>query len=307
LAMEGLATSGILSSLSQVSISPLLFSPRVSSELLSTAQEMLVGGASSSAVRPGQVRLVVTSLKAPFGPPLAATDEVEVTLTVDAGVEDAGVRVQEGPEGLRRGRILRLTEEALEQGGVLTQEDLARALDVDRRTIVRDIEVLKGEGHLIQTRGVVKGVGRGQTHEVRVIELWLDREGYDEIGRWLHHSPQAIERYVSTFLRVVALHRQGATVEESAFLTQSSVRLVREYLKVYEAAMATPHQREKLEEEMARVSARQEASPSEEEKKGGYLFTGAADEKRMSGSQPPLQLSSLLSVLAKCPATKSPD
>jgi len=130
------------------------FSPRVSSELLSTAQEMLAG-TSSSAVRPGQacpersrrVRLVVTSLKAPFGPPLAETDKAEVTLTVDAGAEDSVVRAQEGPESLRRGRILRLTEEALEQGGVLTQEDpstapslrsglrlragLARALGVD--------------------------------------------------------------------------------------------------------------------------------------------------------------------------------
>ena len=61
------------------------FSPRVSRELLSTAKEMLVGGVPSSAVRPGQVRLVVVSLKAPFGPPLAETDKVEVTLTVDVG------------------------------------------------------------------------------------------------------------------------------------------------------------------------------------------------------------------------------
>jgi transposase len=74
---------------------------------------------------------------------------------------------------------------------------------------------------------------------------------------------------VSTFLRVVALHRQGMSVKEIAFLTQTSVRLVKEYLGVYEAAMAKPHRREKLEEEMARVNVRQEASPSEEEKKGG--------------------------------------
>jgi hypothetical protein len=243
------------------------FSPRVSKELLSTAKEMLVGGPLSSAVRPGQVRLVVASLKAPFGPPLAETDKVEVTLTVEAGAEDVEVKAEQGIRGLRRGQILRLTEEALEQGGVLTQEDLARALGVDVRTIRRDIGVLKREGHLVQTRGVVKGVGRGQTHKVRVIELWLDREGYDKIARWMHHSPQAIKRYVSTFLRVVALHRQRMSVEEIAFLTQSSVRLVKEYLKVYGAAMAEPHRREKLEEELARVSARQKA-PSEEGKKG---------------------------------------
>lgn len=249
------------------------FSPRVSSELLNTAKEMLVGGVLSAAVRPGQVRLVVTSLKAPFGPPLEETDKVEVTLTVDEGSEDAQVEVREKAEGLRQGRILRLTEEALEQGGVLTQEDLARALSVTARTIRRDVQILKREGHLIQTRGFVKGVGRGQTHKVRIIELWLDREGYDKIARRMHHSPQAIKRYVSTFLRMVVLHRQETPEEEIAFLTRASVRLVNEYLEVYEAAMAEPHRREKLEEELARVSARQTGSirqkPSfEGEKKG---------------------------------------
>ena len=92
------------------------FSLRVSREVLNTAQEMLVGGVPSSAVRPGQVRLVVASLKAPFGPPLTETDKVEVTLTIDAGAEDAEVKAREKRDGLRRGRILRLTEEALEQG-----------------------------------------------------------------------------------------------------------------------------------------------------------------------------------------------
>jgi DNA-binding Lrp family transcriptional regulator len=236
------------------------FSSRVSREVLNTAQAMLVGGASAAAVRPGQVRLVVASLKAPFGPPLAETDKVEVTLTVDAGVEDAEVRGREGLEGLRRGRILRLTEEALEQGGLLTQEDLARVLGVDRRTVVRDVKVLKAAGHLVQTRGAVKGVGRGQTHKVRIIELWLDREGYEKISRWMHHSPQAIKRYVSIFLRVVLLHRQGTPVKEIAFLTQASGRLVKDYLAVYQAALAEPHRREKLEEELARVSAWQQAS-----------------------------------------------
>jgi hypothetical protein len=128
------------------------------------------------------------------------------------------------------------------------------------------VKALKAAGHLIQTRGFAKGVGRGQTHKVRVIELWLDREGYAKIARWLHHSPQAIKRYVSAFLRIVVLHRQGAPVEEIAFLTRTSVRLVKEYLVLYEAAMEAPHRREKLEEELARVSNRQKTSPKEGKK-----------------------------------------
>ena len=87
------------------------FAPRVARELLQIAQEMLIGSRPSASLRPGQVRLVVASVKAPFGPPLANTDKVEVTLTVDAGAEDAEVKAREGVVGQRRGRILRLLPE----------------------------------------------------------------------------------------------------------------------------------------------------------------------------------------------------
>jgi len=151
-------------------------------------------------VRPGQVRLVVANMKAPFGPPLSETDKVTVTLTVDQGAEDVAVKKQVGLAGQRRGRILRLTEEALEQGGVLTQEDLGRVLGVDVRTVRRDVKQLKAEGHLVPTRGQIKGVGRGQTHKVQIIELWLDRTGYNQIARRMYHAAQSIKRYVSTFI-----------------------------------------------------------------------------------------------------------
>jgi hypothetical protein len=89
----------------------------------------------------------------------------------------------------------------------------------------------------------------------------------------MHHSPQAIKRYVSTFLRIVVLHRQGSPIEEIAFLTRASERLVKDYLAVYEAVLAHPHRWEKLEEELGRVSARRDGfvrqkSPFEEGKKG---------------------------------------
>jgi hypothetical protein len=231
------------------------FSQRVSREILATAKDILLGGSPAEAVRPGQVRRIVASLQAPFGPPLAETDKIEVTLTVDAGAEDAEVKARDRLEGLRRGRILRMVDEALEQDGVLTQEDLAQVLGVDVRTIRRDVRALKAEGHLVHTRGPMKGVGRGQTHKIQIIELWLDREGYDKISRWVHHSFYSIQRYITTFQRIVVLHQEGMAAEQIAFLVRSSIRLVQDYLAVYEAALTIPHRREKLAEELARVSS----------------------------------------------------
>lgn len=227
---------------------------REAREVVRAAHELLGLDRPSGQVRPGQIRLVVASLRAPIGPPLAETARVEVTLTVDAGAEDATVLAEQGRLAMRQGRILRLVEEALEQGGVLTEEDLARALQVTRRTIERDVQALRAAGHLVQTRGQVKGTGRGQTHKVRIIELWLDRQGYDKIALWAHHSVQSIKRYVSTFLRIVTLHRQATALGEIAFLVAASDKLVRDYLGLYERAQAEPVRLAKLEEELARVS-----------------------------------------------------
>jgi hypothetical protein len=127
---------------------------------------------------------------------------------------------------------------------------------------------LKAAGHLIHSRSQVKGVGQGQTHKVRIIELWLDREGYDKIARWMHHSPQAIQRYVSTFLRIVVLHRQGTALKEIAFVTQSSARRVEDYLAVYEAALKVTHRAAKLAEEIARVSGAPPEAAAPAEKRG---------------------------------------
>ncbi|MCP4713241.1 MAG: DUF1670 domain-containing protein, partial [Planctomycetes bacterium] len=102
------------------------FSLRESREVINVAHELLGLDRPTGQIRPGQIRMVVASLSAPFGPPLSETERVEITLTVDAGAEDIEVQKREGRVGLRQGRILRMMSEALEQGGVLTQEDLAR-------------------------------------------------------------------------------------------------------------------------------------------------------------------------------------
>jgi ribonuclease BN (tRNA processing enzyme) len=110
----------------------------------------------STGIQRGQMRVVVARLDAPFGVALADTDKIEVKLTVDAGTEDTEAKVQDGVTGLRRKRIVRLLTEAREQGGVLTQDELARVLHVNARTIGRDLQVLKGEGHQVYTRGQMK-------------------------------------------------------------------------------------------------------------------------------------------------------
>ena len=203
--------------------------PRVSQGVLDLAKEVFsldaVSADGSGRLRPGQIRQVIAAAGAPHGCLLRQTDMVEVTWTFDAGEEDLDVLRRHGSTALRRVRILRLIDEALDQGGEPTQEDLAKALGVAARTVRSDIAALKAEGHLVATRGKLRGVGRGQSHKVLIVELYLKRYTFTRISQRIRHSLSSIANYVVTFILVVAHTRDGHSVDDIAFLMQISPSL----------------------------------------------------------------------------------
>jgi len=207
------------------------FAPKIAQAILAEAQECLGGQAEH--VRPGQIRVLLVKRDAPHGQALSSLPQVEVTWTVDAGAADGEVAERAGRLGLRRVRIQRLLDEALLQGAVASQEDLARALQTSVRTIKRDCEALAAQGVVVPTRGKLKGIGRGQTHKAQIVGGWLGGETYDQLARRTHHSLTCVRRYIDVFVRVIDLHRQAFAAEEISLLLQLSVPLVHEYLAVY--------------------------------------------------------------------------
>ncbi len=243
-------------------------SPAISHQILQVAKEVLIGQSSSSR-QLGQVGVVVANLYAPSNVPLTQADRIEVTLTIDAGVEDTEVEISEGVTGLRRGRILRLLAEAIEQEGVLTQEDLAWILNVNVRTIRRDIHILKQEDHEIYTRGQLKTEGNIQLYQAKAIEMWLAEKTAPDIARWLHHSDRSVERHIDLFLEIVVLQQQGQNPKEISTQTQTRPHLVQNYLAVYKRAQSKAHWKKKLQQEL--ISRQESNSPYKDNKENENL------------------------------------
>lgn len=220
--------------------------PAASRAVLATAQQVLL--VSGGEPRQGQMRLTAVSAEEPSGKPLSAMKKVSGVVTVDGGLEDLEVLKQFGVAGLRRVRVLRTTEEAIDQGGALTQEDLARLCQSDVRTIRRDVVALRAEGHWVPTRGTVKEIGRGQSHKAKIVEMYLQRMTYSEIVRRARHAPSSVKRYVETFGRMVVLWEKGVRAAgEMGFIVGISERLAREYLSLRERYDTAEH-RDRLEE-----------------------------------------------------------
>jgi len=240
--------------------------PATSRALLSAAQQVLLSRACNDEVREGQMLVTVVSSREPAGKPLSAMKKKSVILTVDGGLEDLAVLEQHGSTVLRQVRVLRMTEEAMDQGGVLTQEDLARLLQTGVRTIRRDVAQLRTDGHWVPTRGTVQDTGRGQSHKAKIVEMYLQRMTFSMICRRAHHSAEAIKRYVQMFGRVLVLWENGIRdTAEIAFVAGISERLAGDYLDLRRHYM-TAQYADRLEEISRQV--RRSLTRNSEEKGG---------------------------------------
>jgi len=237
--------------------------PRIAQDLAEQAEACFAGR--SGRLQAGQVRVILARREARTGQVLCETETTEVVWTVDAGQKDRVVWQEGGRRVLRQHRIRRLLKEALDQGAVATQEDVAQVLHVSPRTIKRDFAELEAAGVYLPSRGHVHSVGRGQTHKAQIIARWLRGETYDQLTLHTHHSATSIQHYIQTFVRVVQLHEQGCSESDIALLLQLSTFLVQEYLAVYRQH-DEPSCRERLQAHLQRLGHAAEASQGE--KKG---------------------------------------
>jgi hypothetical protein len=229
-------------------------SPRESSLIVETVSMYY---SQSPESRGGRVSLWVVRLDASVGKPLSELPKVQVWVTLDGGQEDLEAYQSFGQAGLRRQKLLRISDEIVEQYGIATQEDLARLLGTSVRTIKRDIAYLAKQGFQVLTRGVYSDIGPTVSHKVVIVEMFLCGFVYTEICRRTRHSAKAVKRYINTFGRVVSLYeRDIRAVEEIAHYVGISRRLACEYLELYSQLSEKPVYRVRIKELLERLSSR---------------------------------------------------
>jgi DNA-binding CsgD family transcriptional regulator len=200
-------------------------SPFESQIIADKAREMFAVGEWSDGrvLEDGQMIFHAAAADEPPGKPLAENRLVRLILSHVQRDEDLEVWREHGAAAKRRQQIVRMTVEAKEQGGLLTQEELGLILDCDPRTIRADVAELKKQGVIAPTRGTVLDIGPGVTHKQRAVELWLEGKEALEVARHLHHSLKSVERYIQTFCRVVYAQRKLRDILKTALVVGISV------------------------------------------------------------------------------------
>jgi DNA-binding CsgD family transcriptional regulator len=225
-------------------------SPWEAEVLIESIDEVYFSDPELKGLNAGQLKYSCVSADEGAGKPLSACRMTTVMLTLI----DAEDRHELPPSGKlasvhrRQRKIMRLTDEAREQGGLLTQEDLAAILDTDVRTVRRDIRDLDQAGVTVATRGQQKDIGPGVSHRGAAIRLWLEGKEPVEIARQIKHSIKAVENYLEKFKRVAYLRRRNFDDYQIALTVGMSVSAVKTYVQIYTDSASRTFLKSRMEE-----------------------------------------------------------
>jgi hypothetical protein len=132
---------------------------------------------------------------------------------------------------IRLKKTERWTQQAYEQGALLSQLDLAVLFGVNENTAgqyVREYQSLHGRA--LPTRGNIQMIGSGQTHKKQIISDYLKGYLVPTICQRTNHSKDAVERYIRDFEAVKLLSSKFDDLNTISLVTRLSKGVISQYL-----------------------------------------------------------------------------
>ncbi len=187
----------------------------------------------NSFLKPGQmVWLAVPVDEYPQkGKSMAQTKLKPVVLDIISDDDIESMKTPIHHRELRIRKLERWSQQAYDQGALLSQLDLAVILGVREQTAgvyAREYQSIYGK--VLPTRGNIQNVGGGQTHKREIIALYLKAHLVPTICKMTNHSKEAVERYVRDFEAVRMLYPKFKDVDIISRIIRLSKSVVNQYV-----------------------------------------------------------------------------
>jgi hypothetical protein len=142
----------------------------------------------------------------------------------------------------RRAKIVRLFQQAHQQGAVLGYPDVALLLHVSTGLVSDEVLAYEREtGKSVPRRGTIHDMGPSVSHKAIICyKSFVEGKTTSQIAQETFHCPEEVEYYLQCFRRVRICQTRGMSPEETAQATAHSLHLVRQYLDLIARFHLTP-------------------------------------------------------------------
>ena len=134
----------------------------------------------------------------------------------------------------RREKIVRLFEQAHQQGAVLGYPDVALLLHISTSSVSEEVRAYEREtAKSVPRRGTIHDMGPSVSHKAVICyKSFVEGKTTSQIAQETFHCPEEVEYYLQCFRRVRICKDRGMSLEETAQATGHSQPLVRQYLEL---------------------------------------------------------------------------
>ncbi len=152
---------------------------------------------------------------------------LDLVLETDAKARAEGKRLKE----IKKEAVVRLAQNAYEQGGCLSGAELAILIKISTATVGKYIKEYETDNKtVVPRRGSIHDMGPTLTHKRIIIhKLFIEQKTVQQTSRETYHSLPAIQRYISAFRQILLCKEKNMNTDEIAFAVKKSKRLVNEY------------------------------------------------------------------------------
>ncbi len=129
----------------------------------------------------------------------------------------------------------KLAKRAYEQDATLSCADIAAIMTCSPATISKySREIADEQGEPLPLRGFVHDIGPSISHKIPIIKEYLRGNLGKKVAESTRHSQKATDRYIQSFEKVKLAKKYTSDIQELAYMTGQSRRLVKEYLFLLE-------------------------------------------------------------------------
>lgn len=169
--------------------------------------------------------------------PLITGEDIERRIYFKKGDRNSNYRHREARD---IEMMVRLLKSAKAQGGLLNGAELSVLMNRSLTSIRKYLDAYREKtGEILPLKGYVLDQGSVPTHKGIIISLYEQGMSPADIVLKTSHSQTAVDRYIKQYDQIKKLIRKGMTEQAIKEITGRTIKVVREYIKLYHSLHPT--------------------------------------------------------------------